>query len=109
MALVLLPTAYLRRKYIITGMLKRRKCACAGLSALPFLFVAIMAVADDIQQFLTRANLLLNSVHRKIQDDPEENFRDQFQLEKSAGERLWLLEGSVHGPIYIGLWLCQCS
>ena len=69
MPFALLPTAYLRQKYILTITLEQRECACAGLSALLFFFVA-MAVSDGIQQFLTRANLLLNSVHRKIQDDP---------------------------------------
>ena len=68
-------------------MLKRRKCACAGLSALPF-FYEVMAVADGIEQFLTRANLLLNSAYRKIQDDPLGNSGDEFQLAKSAGERV---------------------
>ena len=44
-----------------------------------FFFVAIMAVADGIAQFLTRANLLLNLIHTEIQDDPAGNFRDEFQ------------------------------
>ena len=57
------------RQYIITVMLKRRECACACLSALPFLFVA-MAVAEGIEQLLMQTNLLLNSVHKNIQDDP---------------------------------------
>ena len=55
-----------------------------------------MAVADDVEQFLTRANLLLNWDHRKIQDDPGENFRDEFQLVKLVEENLPLLEGSVN-------------
>ena len=52
MPFVLLPTAYLRQKYYYYGyiiiMLKRRKCACAGLSALPILFAA-MTVVDGIE------------------------------------------------------------
>ena len=71
-------------KYVETN---RRKCACAGLSALPF-FYEVMAVADGIELFLTRANLLLNSAYRKIQDDPGGNSGDKFQLAKSVGERV---------------------
>ena len=52
------------------------------------LFYEVMAVADGIEQFLTRANLLLNSAYRKIQDDPLGNSGDEFQLAKSAGERV---------------------
>ena len=74
---VLLPTADLRQKYKITIMLKLRQCACAGLSALPYLFVA-MVVADGIKQFLTRVNFILNSFYRKIQDDPEGTLGTSF-------------------------------
>ena len=64
-----------------------------GFVSTSFFFVA-MAVTDGIAQFLTRENLLLNSVHRKIQADPKENFRDEFRgensLQKSREIRHWL-------------------
>ena len=54
-----------------------------------FWFVAIMAVADGIAQFLTRANLLLNLIHTKIQDDPAGNFRVEFQGPNHRAENHW--------------------
>ena len=41
---------------------------------------------DGIVLFLARANLLLNSIHSKIQDDPEWNFRDEFEGLNSLSE-----------------------
>ena len=42
-------------------------------------FFAAAAVAGGISQFLTRAYLLLNSIQKKIEDDPEGKLRDEFQ------------------------------
>ena len=61
----------------------------------PFFFISV-AVADGIEQTLTWANMLPNSVLRKIRDDSVGNFRDEFQLETSVGERPRLLKGSVN-------------
>ena len=89
MPFVLLTIAYLRQKYTVTIvstllliMLKTASVSMCGLVSTSFFFVA-MAVTDGIAQFLTRENLLLNSVHRKIQADPKENFRDEFRGENS--------------------------
>ena len=64
---------------IIEVMLKRRNDAHVSTS----LFFIVMAVAAGIARFLTRANLLLNSINRKIQDDPGGNFTDEFQGQNS--------------------------
>ena len=42
-------------------------------------FFTAMAVAGGISQFLTRAYLLLNSIQKKIEDDPEGKLGDEFQ------------------------------
>ena len=48
-------------------------------------FFVAMVVADDIAQFLTRANSL-NSIHRKTLYNSEGNVRDEFQGQNSRAE-----------------------
>ena len=66
MPVVLFPMAYLREQYIdtIKSTALARMCGFVSTS----FFLVAMAVADGFAQFLTWASLLLNSIHRKIQD-----------------------------------------
>ena len=57
-----------------------------------------MVLVTASRSLLTRANLLLNSIHRKIQGDPGGNFGDEFSVKSKIHARKTISAKSDRPP-----------
>ena len=82
-----------------TGTIISGRCATPGLLALPSSSVVAMVLVTASRSLLTRAKLLLNSIHRKIQGtDPGGNFRDEFSVKSKIHARKTISAKSDRPP-----------